>query len=346
MQYQPTEFGEDTVPVSQVSHQKHTANANSKLIISRKILGCFGESITDHDSEVWNEKHGDNNFVVPYQFYLESFENNLEIKTRFMNAVDIFNGYCLPIRFREIIFEGTPYLNIKYDSTKHTCSTVGKQLNTENYIMIGMEDDIADILHEMMHVLGFEHEHQRPDRDLYITIRYPNFLSGRDDETVRDPDVHSYLGIPITPYDSNSIMHYPSCENSQIIRGRNTPTNKPSRLSEFDKIGVYIFYGTNNWCTRTLFGEKAYPQPHYICNQCKDPSHKYSQCSKICVKCAKTCHKSHIEKLSELQFELLTLFNTEHPTDPRSSGPLATQNDTMICSCFCTRGQIVIPMDM
>ena len=317
----------------------------SKLTIARKILGCFGESITDQDSEVWNEKHGDN-YAVPYQFDPKSFENNSPIKTRFIEAVNTFNGYCLPIRFKEIRFEKSPYLNIKYDSNLSTHCTVGKQLfPNENFIMIGKEQDIGEILHQMMHVLGFENQHQRPDRDLYITIRNPHFQSGRDDEAF-ESDVHPYLGIPITPYDTNSIMHYPSCENSQIIHGPNTPTNKPSGLSEFDKIGVHILYGANNWCTRTLFGDKAYPQPHYICHQCKDPSHKYSQYSKICVKCAKTCHKSHYEELSELQFELLNLFNTGNPADPRSSRPLTTQNDTMVCACFCTRGQNLIPMNM
>lgn len=60
------------------------------------------------------------------------------------------------------------------------------------------------ILHELAHLVGLYHEHQRPDRDQYIEILYDNvppyfhFLF-----TKYDYDTH---GIE---YDFSSIMHYP-----------------------------------------------------------------------------------------------------------------------------------------
>jgi len=34
------------------------------------------------------------------------------------------------------------------------------------------------ILHEIMHSLGFWHEHSRPDRDNYVTVHLHNVLDG------------------------------------------------------------------------------------------------------------------------------------------------------------------------
>jgi hypothetical protein len=63
--------------------------------------------------------------------------------------------------------------------------------------------------HELGHALGFHHEHQRWDRDQYVTIHYENIKAGR---------AHDYDRIAATnwlvttlPYDYKSIMHYRVC---------------------------------------------------------------------------------------------------------------------------------------
>jgi hypothetical protein len=63
--------------------------------------------------------------------------------------------------------------------------------------------------HELGHVLGFFHKHERWDRDQFVTIHYENIKTGRA------PD---YDWIPKTnwlvtslPYDYHSIMHYRIC---------------------------------------------------------------------------------------------------------------------------------------
>lgn len=66
--------------------------------------------------------------------------------------------------------------------------------------------------HELGHVLGFQHEHQRWDRDAHVTIHYENIKPGR---------AHDYDWIPqtnwlvtSTAYDYRSIMHYRVCWTS------------------------------------------------------------------------------------------------------------------------------------
>ncbi|HTH46109.1 MAG TPA: M12 family metallopeptidase [Candidatus Limnocylindria bacterium] len=63
--------------------------------------------------------------------------------------------------------------------------------------------------HELGHALGFFHEHQRWDRDRYVTIHYEHVKEGRE------PD-YDWLPqsswIVVTPnYDYRSIMHYRTC---------------------------------------------------------------------------------------------------------------------------------------
>jgi hypothetical protein len=67
--------------------------------------------------------------------------------------------------------------------------------------------------HELGHVLGFFHEHERWDRDKYVTIHYENIKPGR----APDYDWISKTNWLVTtlPYDYRSIMHYRICWASQ-----------------------------------------------------------------------------------------------------------------------------------
>ncbi|WP_442891556.1 hypothetical protein [Dietzia sp.] len=66
--------------------------------------------------------------------------------------------------------------------------------------------------HELGHVLGFRHEHNRPEAGTCF----------EDDNLV-----------PLTPYDSRSIMHYPHCNG----------ISEDMELSELDRKGVQLAYG-------------------------------------------------------------------------------------------------------
>ncbi|KXJ24158.1 zinc metalloproteinase nas-4 [Exaiptasia diaphana] len=95
------------------------------------------------------------------------------------------------------------------------------------------------IMHELMHALGFFHEHSRYDRDKYVKILWwniePDFL--RNFESYSHDDLDT-LDIP---YDYDSLMHYGKLAFSknrqntiEAIGDANRPLGQMKRFSKLD----------------------------------------------------------------------------------------------------------------
>ncbi|XP_055677103.1 tolloid-like protein 1 isoform X1 [Lutzomyia longipalpis] len=87
------------------------------------------------------------------------------------------------------------------------CSFVGKRGNGPQAISIGKNcDKFGIVVHELGHVVGFWHEHTRPDRENHVVIEKTNIMTGQEYNfnKLTEEDVNS-LGLP---YDYDSIMHY------------------------------------------------------------------------------------------------------------------------------------------
>ncbi|XP_023946044.2 uncharacterized protein LOC112051570, partial [Bicyclus anynana] len=102
----------------------------------------------------------------------------------------------------------------------------------------------GEIAHEIMHVLGFSHEHTRSDRDRYITILWDNIKPGyKKYFEARHGD--RLLNLP---YDYASVLHYPPrafSKNGQITVMTNSDNKVGQRnvLSEMDVEKIGIIYG-------------------------------------------------------------------------------------------------------
>lgn len=87
------------------------------------------------------------------------------------------------------------------------CSFVGKRGNGEQAISIGKNcDKFGIVVHELGHVIGFWHEHTRPDRDEHVQIITKNIMPGQEYNFDKQPE--SEVNSLGQEYDYGSIMHY------------------------------------------------------------------------------------------------------------------------------------------
>ncbi|XP_035779868.1 zinc metalloproteinase nas-4-like [Anopheles albimanus] len=142
---------------------------------------------------------------------------------------------------------------ITADETSGCWADTGRQPGT-TYVNLprNCTQTIGSILHELLHALGFLHQHTRPDRDRYVCVRYENVLPEPaalyNYEIVR-PWTH--LAFPL-PYDFESIMHY-TADMYSVAPGRSLtmvprhPWNisqlgQRNQLTELDVLAIHFVY--------------------------------------------------------------------------------------------------------
>lgn len=146
-------------------------------------------------------------FGSTYQYYAEAVMNDL-------------SSIC-GISFEPASQNTTNYILFKYSSSGNS-SPVG-MLGGEQ--IINIHDCYPDVMaHEIMHSLGFFHEHSRTDRNSYIEVMYDNI---RPDYTYAFNQYvnNGYQGTDFGPFDYSSIMLYSSyITDLNIVYSALTPT--------------------------------------------------------------------------------------------------------------------------
>ncbi|KAH9510056.1 Zinc metalloproteinase nas-15 [Bulinus truncatus] len=142
------------------------------------------------------------------------------------------------------------YLRIKRGTGCHSPIGDDQEQGGEVISTLGPGCEVKGIaMHEILHVLGFYHEQNRPDRDLYVDINETNVALMRD-FYIRNDTVLDTLGFP---YDFHSLMHY-GAYNAAVVKRYPVTTPKPQfakglrlgqriGLSELDVVKVQTLYG-------------------------------------------------------------------------------------------------------
>ncbi len=137
------------------------------------------------------------NGVVPFRF-VSTFTN--DEKNLFKRATKMWEDATHTVRFVEDKEKKEPtFVRVTRISQQQNIASNGAVADA--HIQIGFWN-VGSIAHELGHVLGLAHEHQRSDRDQFVTISAAvstnaNFRKHEDSED----DLR-------TDYDFESIMHY------------------------------------------------------------------------------------------------------------------------------------------
>nr|QNH72416.1 toxin candidate TRINITY_DN29374_c0_g2_i1 [Pachycerianthus maua] len=169
-----------------------------------------------------------------YVPYVLDDELDDDVLASFHEAVQDFDSYTC-VKFRPRKFE-EDYLYIFPNESK-CYSSVGRH-GGKQMISLGMGcSKKGIIIHELMHSLGFVHEHSRSDRDKYVKILYDNIQEGLEHNfekfSIRLVD---HLGVS---YDYDSVLHYRNSafsKNGQdTIRSISNPRRRFGQREGFSK---------------------------------------------------------------------------------------------------------------
>ncbi|XP_004074494.1 zinc metalloproteinase nas-4 [Oryzias latipes] len=105
----------------------------------------------------------------------------------------------------------------------HGCASFVGYRGGKQEVFLAPECSVGNIAHEILHTLGFQHEHTRLDREKYITILPENIISGMEN------NFRTYNGETFDlQYDYTSIMHY----GRKFFSSNGEPTIVPNRNVE------------------------------------------------------------------------------------------------------------------
>ena len=115
-------------------------------------------------------------------------------------------------------------------------------------------------VHELVHTLGFVHEHTRPDRDNFISVNMDNIEHGKEKNFEKRTEGTSELfekgsvDSRNTPYDVLSLLHYgPQVRSillkvldkkSRVVFTRTSPrmgkTSLPTSMASLTRLGLNL----------------------------------------------------------------------------------------------------------
>lgn len=151
------------------------------------------------------------NRTIPF-----SIDSKLSNPERILRVIEYFNTHT-NVRFTPHAGEADGIVFTPIEG--HCLSYLGRVGGAQPVLLDDRCDD-QEIIHELMHVLGFVHEHSRPDREQFVAVNWPNIEEEKKDQFLVVP--HELIEpLKDRPFDYQSVMIYP---DRAFAKDRSQPT--------------------------------------------------------------------------------------------------------------------------
>jgi hypothetical protein len=140
------------------------------------------------------------NLPVPF-----AFAQDFPFEQRVIEALEILSNETV-VTFS--FFKGEKDA-IVFDRSDSLCASALGRIGGHQPILISGECQVYNIVHEVMHALGFIHEQARFDRDSYVSINWDNIAEENWLQFHKIPGAvfNHFNGNPL-PFDHESVMLY------------------------------------------------------------------------------------------------------------------------------------------
>lgn len=178
-----------------VQHGKHLVYHGDVLIGETKDLAAMLKKGEIKQGQTRDWPGGRVPFVI---------DENVRQLEPVQEAIEYLNTFTnLTIVPRE---EETDYL--LFTRGEADCYSYAGCMGGEQPIYLVPQCGVREILHEIMHAVGFFHEQNREDHDLYLNVVWHNIDKDNHVQFLKLPD--AFTGLAGRPFDYNSIMLYSS----------------------------------------------------------------------------------------------------------------------------------------
>lgn len=246
-----TRFDGDIIPTFKSISAGYGVDYANELVNLGVIEAVHSERGTAPALDLWKQKWNETLEMWEVFVYIRPVGYTEEQISTIRRAIRRLQKYTGVIKFTWLQTkptDGTPFIHVGNFGTDICSSFVGVDrtaFTTDGqFLFIGLSClEEGQIQHEMLHALGFFHEHSRPDRDNYVRVREKFIQEGKE--------INFQIGSLIDPlgtdYDYSSVMHYGEFQftnnpNRKTINAFGNEVGQRNRISWKDNIQMRLLY--------------------------------------------------------------------------------------------------------